>query len=103
MAGFAIVDWYQEEPGLIAYLQTIEVTPEQRGRGVGRELLSHIEDSARAASAVSIWLHVDEQNSLAVRLYEANGYYCEGRQEDYYAQGRAALIYLKLLVRDSVS
>lgn len=103
MAGFAIVDWYQEEAGLIAYLQTIEVTPAQRGRGVGRELLGRAEASARAAGAVSIWLHVDEQNSLAVRVYEAHGYSCEGRQQDYYAEGRAALIYLKPLVPEPVS
>ena len=103
MAGFAIVDWHREKTGLIAYIQTIEVTPQQRGRGVGRELLGRVEASARAVGAVNIWLHVDEQNSLAVRLYEANAYACEGRQPDYYAQGRAALIYLKRLVLETVS
>ena len=103
MAGFAIVDWNKEKPGLIAYLQTIEVTPEQRGRGVGRELLDRAEASARDAGAVSIWLHVDEKNSLAVRIYETHGYSCKGRQEDYYAEGRAALIYLKLLVPEPAS
>lgn len=103
MTGFAIVDWNQEEAGLIAYLQTIEVTAEQRGRGVGRELLGRVEASARGAGAVSIWLHVDEQNSAAVRLYEANGFSCEGRQEDYYDEGRTALIYLKRLVPEPAS
>ena len=85
MAGFAIVDWHTEKASLIAYIQTIEVTPEQRGRGLGRELLGRVEASAREAGAVSIWLHVDEQNSLALRLYEAHGYACAGRQQDYYA------------------
>jgi ribosomal protein S18 acetylase RimI-like enzyme len=95
MAGFAIVDWRREEAGLIAYLQTIEVRPEKRGCGAGTELLERVETSARAVGAVSIWLHVDEQNSLAVRLYEAHGYTCKGRQRDYYAQEQAALIYRK--------
>jgi ribosomal protein S18 acetylase RimI-like enzyme len=95
MAGFAIVDWRREEAGLIAYIQTIEVTPEKRGCGVGTELLGRVEVSAREAGAIGIWLHVDEQNHLAIRLYEAHGYICKGRQEDYYAQERAALIYLK--------
>ena len=57
--------------------------------------------SARAAGAVRIWLHVDERNSRAVRLYEANGYSCEGLEQDYYAPGRAALIYWKLLVPEA--
>jgi len=103
MAGFAIVDWHRQKVSLIAYLQTIEVTPGQRGRGIGKELMERVETSARAAGAVTIWLHVDEQNNLAVRLYEAHGYTCEGRQQDYYAQGRAALIYLKRLVPEPVS
>jgi ribosomal-protein-alanine N-acetyltransferase len=103
MAGFAIVDWNRENAGLIAYIQTIEVTPAQRGRGIGKELMERVEASARAAGAVSIWLHVDEQNSLAVRLYEAHGYTSEGRQQDYYAPGRAALIYLKRLASEPVT
>jgi ribosomal protein S18 acetylase RimI-like enzyme len=68
-----------------------------RGRGVGRELLGRIESSARRAGAGLIWLHVEETNAAALRLYEAQGYRCEGRQENYYPQGRAALIYLKRL------
>ena len=42
-----------------------------RGRGIGGELLGRAEDSARAAGAHSIWLHVDAENSAAIRLYEA--------------------------------
>lgn len=95
LAGFAIVDWRREEAGLIAYIQTIEVTPEKRGCGVGTELLERVETAAREAGAIGIWLHVDEQNHLAIRLYEAHGYTRKRRQEDYYAQERAALIYLK--------
>ena len=95
MAGFAIVEWSSSE--VTAYIQTIEVAPEMRGRGVGRELLGRIEGSARLAGAGLIWLHVEEANAAAVRLYEALGYRCEGRQEDYYPLGRAALIYLKRL------
>ncbi|MFZ0743759.1 MAG: N-acetyltransferase [Terracidiphilus sp.] len=98
MAGFAIVDWRNDSGELIAYIQTIEVTPEYRGRGVGGELLRRVEGSACAAGAIGIWLHADERNNRAVRLYSANGYSCEGLEPDYYAPGRAALIYWKLLV-----
>jgi ribosomal protein S18 acetylase RimI-like enzyme len=105
MAGFAIVQWapggrpssLASESEVTAYIQTIEVAPEARGRGVGGELLGHIERSARAAGARLIWLHVEAENSHAIRLYEAHGYIRKGRRENYYPQGRAALIYVKAL------
>jgi ribosomal protein S18 acetylase RimI-like enzyme len=81
--------------GITAYIQTIEVLPEARGLGIGSEMLCRIEESARHAGAVLIWLHVEAANAAAIRLYEAQGYLCEGRQENYYPLGRAALIYVK--------
>ncbi len=97
LCGFAIVEWGEERRGITAYIQTIEVAPEMRGRGVGGALLGSIEGSARAAGARLIWLHVEATNSAAIRLYEAQGYACDGRQENYYPHGRAALIYVKRL------
>lgn len=97
MTGFAVVEWAQRKSGVTAYIQTIEVVPEARGRGVGRQLLGRIEDSARAAGAGPIWLHVEAANMGAIRLYETQGYSCLGRQENYYPLGRAALIYKKRL------
>lgn len=97
MAGFAIIEWDGEKGAALGYVQTIEVLPAWRGRGVGRELLVRVEDSARTAGAKAIWLHVDAANSGAIRLYEANGYASKGREENYYSRGRDALVYLKLL------
>jgi ribosomal-protein-alanine N-acetyltransferase len=95
--GFAIVEWSEERRGVTAYIQTIEVAPEARGRGVGGALLDSIEGSARTAGAGLIWLHVEVANWGAIRLYEAQGYACDGRQENYYLHDRAALIYVKRL------
>jgi ribosomal protein S18 acetylase RimI-like enzyme len=97
MAGFSIVEWVQEAGGVVAYVETIEVLPAERGQGVGGELLDRIEDSSRAASADLIWLHVDAGNAGAIQLYEARGYLCEGREEEYYGVGQAALVYAKRL------
>ena len=97
MAGFAIVQWAEEAGHIIAYIQTIEVAPEQIRHGIGGELLRRIEGSVRLAGAQAIWLHVDAANAGAIRLYEANGYRSEGRVENYYARDRAALIYAKPL------
>jgi ribosomal-protein-alanine N-acetyltransferase len=97
LTGFAIVEWAWEAGATVAYIPTIEVLPEKRGTGAGSVLLAHIERSARAAGAHIIWLHVAEQNSVAIRLYEARGYNHEGREEDFYAPGLAGLIYVKQL------
>ncbi len=97
MVGFAIVEWAQDAGEPIAYIETIEVLPAHRSHGAGSQLLTCIEDSARSANAGWIWLHVDAGNEGAIRLYEAHGYGCEGTEENYYAPGRAALIYAKRL------
>lgn len=97
IAGFAIVEWREGKQGVTAYIQTIEVASEARHQGVARELLSRIEGSARLANAALIWLHVEATNTGAIRLYESQGYLCEGRVENYYPLSRAALIYVKRL------
>ena len=97
LIGFAIVEWSQRKNGVTAYIQTIEVATEARGRGVGRQLLDRIEGSALDAGAALIWLHVDVANAAAVRLYEAEGYRAQDRLENFYPLGRAALVYAKPL------
>jgi ribosomal-protein-alanine N-acetyltransferase len=97
IAGFLIAEFGQQRDGLFAYIQTIEVLPEMRGRGVGNELLRRVENSARERNAGAIWLHVESQNAGAIHMYEKHGYKCEGRHDNYYANGRAGLVYRKLL------
>jgi [ribosomal protein S18]-alanine N-acetyltransferase len=97
IAGFAIVEWSLESNQTTAYIQTIEVLPQFRRMGVANELMRRLEDSAIRAGASLIWLHVDAENSAAQRLYERHAYACQGREENYYPRGRAALIYLKPL------
>jgi ribosomal protein S18 acetylase RimI-like enzyme len=97
MAGFAIVEWTRQAGATLAYIQTLEVAPNQRRLGVGAELLRCVEASARAAGAHLIWLHADAENTPAIRLYEAHGYGRQGREDHYYARGKSALIYAKSL------
>ncbi len=101
MAGFGIVEWTREAGGWVAYIQTLEVTPVRRGQGVGGVLLRRMEDSAHAAGARAMELHVDEENGDAIRFYEAHGYQCVGKADDYYARGRAGLMYAKGLGAES--
>ena len=97
LSGFSIVEWTAGEGESIAYIQTLEVHPAWRGRGIGAELLSRVEDSAREAGAKSVALHVDVENAAAIHLYESHGYARQGREEHYYARHRAAFSYSKPL------
>ncbi len=101
MAGFAIVELSAQSDGAVAYIVTIEVLPSFRRRGVGGELLGRLEDAARAATAMALWLHVDAENAGAMALYEEHGYRCIGREENFYAARRPALVYRKLLKPDA--
>jgi ribosomal-protein-alanine N-acetyltransferase len=97
LAGFAIVDWATVPKGTVAYIQTIEVNPASRRQGIARELLRLSEVSALVVGATAIWLHVDVENTAAMRLYEGRGYARKGREEHFYARNRAAFIYAKSL------
>jgi len=97
MKGFAIVEWTQQISGVIAYIETIEVLPESRGKGIGAELMRRVEGSANAERAITIWLHVDAENATAIGLYESLGYHNTGRVDHYYARNRPAAIYAKSL------
>ncbi len=97
MCGFAIVEWTKEETGELAYIQTLEVLPQARGRGVGGEMMRRLESSASEAGAEAIWLHVDQENAAAIHVYERHGYRLRGRRAGYYGRGTAALIYEKTL------
>jgi ribosomal-protein-alanine N-acetyltransferase len=94
-AGFAIVHWSDAFGETAAYIETIEVLPDERGQGAGNELMRRLETSAREAGAGWIGLHLDTRNAGAVRLYETHGYSREGREEDYYGVGGAAFVYAK--------
>ncbi|MGA3130174.1 MAG: N-acetyltransferase [Terracidiphilus sp.] len=100
LIGFSIVEWTAGQGDATAYIQTLEVHPAWRGRGIGAELLRRAESSAHAAGAQSISLHVDVENAAAIGLYESRGYAQQGREEHYYARHRAAFIYAKLLYVD---
>ena len=100
MAGFAIVEWSEQPDGVAAYIPTIEVLPEWRGKGIGAALLLRLEESAAGHEAFALWLHVDAENATAIHLYERSGYRKSGRAEHFYARNRPAAIYVKHLTRE---
>ena len=95
--GFAIVGLRGEDDPNAAYIWTIEVLPGFRRRGVARELLVRVEESAREAGCSAIELHVSERNADALALYAAAGYAQFGVEAGFYSRDEDGLRYRKLL------
>ncbi len=60
-----------------AKLNKLYVLPEHQGRGIGGEMLRHVEALAASRGVQSIWLQVNKQNERARRAYESAGYRVE--------------------------
>lgn len=97
LTGFAIVEWGSTASGMVAYIETLEVDAGQRKMGLGTKLLHHCIRSAREAGAHSLWLHVAEENEAARRLYAAQGFAEQGREQNYYGRDRDGLLLALLL------
>jgi ribosomal protein S18 acetylase RimI-like enzyme len=63
-----------EIEGVAAELKRMYVVPEWRGRGHGRAVLSHLEESAQAAGAEWLVLETGSKQPEAIALYQATGY-----------------------------
>ena len=81
----------------IARLYSIAVSSLAAGRGLGRVLLAACEADARSRGADWLRLEVRPDNAAALRLYQALGYRCFGRIDDYYEDDTAALRFEKRL------
>ena len=60
------------------------VAADQRGRGIGRALLSAAVDWAREIGVTKLELHVFPWNEPAIRLYERFGFEREGVRRGHY-------------------
>lgn len=59
--------------GDMGYVRVIIVSPEARGRGVGRSLMQHAREDFRARGCTRWCLNVKEENAAARALYEKCG------------------------------
>ena len=60
--------------GIACSVRDMFVAPEHRGRGVGRAMLLHVIDAARAAGAVRVSLRTESENAQALALYRGLGF-----------------------------
>jgi ribosomal protein S18 acetylase RimI-like enzyme len=74
---------YEEHPAAprVGYLKRVIIAPDYRKLGLARLLMQHIIDYARHELALTaLDLHVWEQNTPAIRLYESLGFEVQHRE-----------------------
>lgn len=91
MVGFIAADIRRMEG--MAWIATVGVLPEYRGRGIGAALLEACEANIPVNK---IRLCVRPSNDVAIRLYERFGYSKVGEWTKYYQDGESALVMEKV-------
>ena len=75
VAGFATYAQFRGGDGYAHTMEhTIIIAPDGQGRGVGRALMSAVEDHARSSGAHSMMAAVSEENTASIAFHEAAGY-----------------------------
>lgn len=67
-----------------AYINNVAVAADFRRKGIGRELISALEQRSRARGCTEITLEVRSKNAAAKTLYENCGYRKCGERKNYY-------------------
>lgn len=73
-----------------AELQAIGVLPEQRGQGIGCQLLEAVLAVAARWQSERVLLEVRESNAAAIRLYNSVGFQQDGCRRNYYPAAEEA-------------
>jgi len=71
---------------------TVGVVPEQRGKGVAKELMALITDWAKDQGTTAMMLEVKTDNLQAIGLYESLGYSTLNVRKDYFGAGLDAQV-----------
>ena len=67
-----------------AQILNLSVVPDARREGIGRELLRRFVDEARHLHDGQVFLEVRRSNTVAIRLYESEGFVLVARRAAYY-------------------
>ena len=73
----------------------VAVSPDHRGRGIGRALLTELEQRLRQQGVTEVLLEVRPSNAPAIALYTSLGFVQVGRRPNYYLNPREDALILK--------
>jgi ribosomal protein S18 acetylase RimI-like enzyme len=82
--GFAAVEYEHWHRRLVLWF--LYIAPAFRRRGVGRQLLEHVESHGRTCGASHVWLETSNVNVPGVNAYERLGYGLSGADTLYYTR-----------------
>lgn len=83
-----------------ATLMDIGVSKEQRGKGIGRELVKHFLRQCNKKQVQEAWLEVRVSNTSAINLYRDLGFEIIEQRKHYYpsADGREDALIMRLIL-----
>jgi ribosomal protein S18 acetylase RimI-like enzyme len=90
-------DTMRFQQGENAYLENIALTPRLRSHGVGPRLLRAVEEEAKRRGKRYLWLHTSENNQLAHRVFDRDGWVHETSLTPEWKPGQRMRIYKKAL------
>ncbi|HWA14739.1 MAG TPA: N-acetyltransferase [Burkholderiales bacterium] len=79
---------------LSGYVQAVCVAPGERGHGIGRRLMAHVEERL-FATGPNVFLFVSDFNVAAQAFYRQLGYRQVGEVPDFLVAGRSELLMRK--------
>ncbi len=99
---------FEEEGEVVAYacasvlfeeaeIGTVAVAPAFRGKGLGKRLMSELEERCKEVGAEAIFLEVRRSNAPAIGLYSGRGFEKLGVRKRYYEDGEDAFVMKKEL------
>ena len=80
-----------------AEVGTVAVVPAFRGKGLGKVLMTEIENRCKEKGAEVLFLEVRVSNEPAIRLYSGRGFEKIGLRKRYYEDGEDAFVMKKSL------
>ncbi|MGD2142800.1 MAG: N-acetyltransferase [Candidatus Bathyarchaeota archaeon] len=84
------------EGAFVGYVKSICTAPEWRGRGIGSQLMSHVE-SRIFKETPNVFICVSGFNEGARRLYERLGYEVVGELKNYLVSGESEILMRKTI------
>ena len=83
------------EPDRTGHIVVLGVSPEWRRQGIGRMLMSEVEEGFAARGVTTLQLEVRTTNAGARSLYEKLGFAVAGRRLAYYSNGDDGYLMVK--------